>query len=174
MWETWVPSLGWKIPWRIPCTEEPGRLQSMGLQRVGHDWTNSTSLVLSKAQSLPQAPGKVYDKVDSQAPPIPLHWALWVAGPRNRLSLILAVCQDSLCLPLPSSPPWLPTCSWVPHAPLSPGEYLGASTKAEIPWLSHTSWIRLALPGTPLGQMCLLKSSLGHFYATLWTSDPLT
>ena len=26
-------TLGWKIPW----TEEPGRLQSMGLQRVGHD-----------------------------------------------------------------------------------------------------------------------------------------
>jgi len=23
--------------WRIPWTEEPGRLQSMGLQRVGHD-----------------------------------------------------------------------------------------------------------------------------------------
>ena len=26
-------SLAWKIPW----VEEPGRLQSMGLQRVGHD-----------------------------------------------------------------------------------------------------------------------------------------
>ena len=25
--------------WRIPWTEEPGRLQSMGLQRVGHDWS---------------------------------------------------------------------------------------------------------------------------------------
>ena len=24
-------------PWEIPCTEEPGRLQSMGSQRVGHD-----------------------------------------------------------------------------------------------------------------------------------------
>ena len=48
--ETWVPSLGWKDPmekgmathfsmlvWRIPWTEEPGRIQSMGLQRVGHN-----------------------------------------------------------------------------------------------------------------------------------------
>ena len=26
--------LAWKIPW----TEEPGGLQSMGLQRIGHDW----------------------------------------------------------------------------------------------------------------------------------------
>ena len=26
------------IAWKIPWTEKPGRLQSMGLQRVGHDW----------------------------------------------------------------------------------------------------------------------------------------
>ena len=50
VWETWVQSLGWEDPveegmdtyssilaWRIPWTEEPGRLQSMELQRVGHD-----------------------------------------------------------------------------------------------------------------------------------------
>ena len=50
MWETWVRSLGWEDPlekkkathsntlaWKIPWTEEPGRLQSIGLQRVGHD-----------------------------------------------------------------------------------------------------------------------------------------
>ena len=27
------------LPWRIPWTEEPIGLQSVGLQRVGHDWT---------------------------------------------------------------------------------------------------------------------------------------
>ena len=50
MWETWVRSLGREDPlekamathsgilaWRIPWTEEPGGLQSMGLQRFGHD-----------------------------------------------------------------------------------------------------------------------------------------
>ena len=50
MRETWVQSLGWEDPlekemairsstiaWKIPWTEEPGRLQSTGLQRVGHD-----------------------------------------------------------------------------------------------------------------------------------------
>ena len=46
--ETVVQSLGWEDPleegmdsilaWRIPWTEEPGKLQSMGLQRVRHDW----------------------------------------------------------------------------------------------------------------------------------------
>ena len=30
--------------WKIPWTEEPGRLQSMGSLRVGHDWTTSLSL----------------------------------------------------------------------------------------------------------------------------------
>ena len=50
MWETQVQSLGREdllekemathssiLAWRIPWTEEPGRLQSMGSQRVGHD-----------------------------------------------------------------------------------------------------------------------------------------
>ena len=49
--EMWVRSLGREDPleegmathssnlaWRIPWTEEPGRLQSMGSQRIGHDW----------------------------------------------------------------------------------------------------------------------------------------
>ena len=48
--ETRVQSLGWEDPleegmetlssiiaWRIPWAEEPGGLQSMGLQRVGYD-----------------------------------------------------------------------------------------------------------------------------------------
>ena len=33
-------TLAWKIPW----TQEPGRLQSMGSLRVGHDWATSLSL----------------------------------------------------------------------------------------------------------------------------------
>ena len=33
-------TLAWKIPW----VEEPSRLQSMGLLRVGHDWATSLSL----------------------------------------------------------------------------------------------------------------------------------
>ena len=34
------------IAWKIPWTEEPGRLQSMGSQRVGRDWATSLSLSL--------------------------------------------------------------------------------------------------------------------------------
>ena len=52
--ETWVQSLGQEdllekemathssiLAWKIPWTEEPGRLQSVGLQRVRHDWATS-------------------------------------------------------------------------------------------------------------------------------------
>ena len=35
-------TLAWKIPWM----EEPGRLQSMGSQRVGHDWVTSLTYLL--------------------------------------------------------------------------------------------------------------------------------
>ena len=54
MQETWLRSLGWEDPlekeiathssiiaWKIPWTEEPGRLQPTGLQRVGHDCVTS-------------------------------------------------------------------------------------------------------------------------------------
>ena len=37
---TYSSTLAWKIPWM----EEPGRLQSMGSLKVGHDWTTSLSL----------------------------------------------------------------------------------------------------------------------------------
>ena len=58
----WVRSLGREDPleeemgthssilaWRIPWTEEPGGLQSMGSQRAGRDWSDlaSTRLVLA-------------------------------------------------------------------------------------------------------------------------------
>ena len=35
------------LAWEIPWMEEPGGLQSMGLQRVGHDWVTSLSWTLS-------------------------------------------------------------------------------------------------------------------------------
>ena len=66
MQETRVWSLGREDPqkemaihssilaWRIPWTEEPGRLQSTGSQRVGHNWV--TSLSHNTPQARPQTP----------------------------------------------------------------------------------------------------------------------
>ena len=54
VWENWVRSLGQEDPlekgmaihsstlaWKIPWTEKRSRLQSMGSQRVGHDWATT-------------------------------------------------------------------------------------------------------------------------------------
>ena len=72
--ETWVWSLGWEDPleketptyssilaWRGPWTEKPGGLQSMGSQRIGHDWLHthkriiiiSIIMLLARALSVP-------------------------------------------------------------------------------------------------------------------------
>ena len=65
MQETRVRSLGWEDPldkeiaahsniltWKIPWTMEPGRLLSMGSQRVGHDWVISLSLLNTVLRTL--------------------------------------------------------------------------------------------------------------------------
>ena len=62
----WVQFLGWKDPldegtathssitaWRIPWTEEPGGLQFIGSQKVGHDWAH-TLIFLSVRFVVPQ------------------------------------------------------------------------------------------------------------------------
>ena len=65
MQETWVQSLGQEdtleekmathssvLAWRVPWTEEPGRLPSVGSQRVGHEWaTNTLTVSVSKMSS---------------------------------------------------------------------------------------------------------------------------
>ena len=65
VWETWVRSPGWEDPlekeiathsstlaWKIPWMEEPSRLQSMGSQRIRHDWATSLCLfILSRVIS---------------------------------------------------------------------------------------------------------------------------
>ena len=63
MQETWVQSLGQEDPledtmatnssifaWRIPWTEEPGRLQSMGVTRVRHDLATEPPTTISSVQ----------------------------------------------------------------------------------------------------------------------------
>ena len=59
--KTWVQSLGWEdflekkmaihsgiLAWRISRTEKSGKLQSMGSQRVGHDWATNAFTFSSK------------------------------------------------------------------------------------------------------------------------------
>ena len=67
MQETWVWSLGQEdclekemathsstLAWKIPWTKEPGRLQSMGSQRIRHDWVTSLHFTTASEKGLPQ------------------------------------------------------------------------------------------------------------------------
>ena len=75
MWETWVRSLGRKYPlekemaphsstlaWKIPWMEESARLQSMGSQRVRHEWATK----LSSLSLYPQHEGEVFSTTRSE------------------------------------------------------------------------------------------------------------
>ena len=94
-------TLAWKIPW----TEEPGGLQSMGSLRVGHDWTTSLSLFTlmhwrRKWQPTPVfLPGESQGQEPSGLPSMGSHrvghdWATWqqqqqAAAPRGNTRLTL-------------------------------------------------------------------------------------
>ena len=87
-----VRSLGWEDPleesmathssnfsWRIPWTEEAGRLQSMRWQRVGHDWSNLAHMHLyiyiSSVQfsSVTQLCPTLCDPMNRSTPGLPVH-----------------------------------------------------------------------------------------------------
>ena len=60
--DPWVGKIPWRrtwqpipvLAWRIPWTEEPGGVESMGLQRVKHDWPTKHSTAAAKSpQSCP-------------------------------------------------------------------------------------------------------------------------
>ena len=65
-------TLAWKIPW----AEKPGRLQSMGLHRVGHDFT-SLSLSIFMHWRRKWQPTPVFLPGESQGQGSLVGWRLW-------------------------------------------------------------------------------------------------
>ena len=66
------------LAWRIPGTEEPGGLPSMGLHRVGHDWSN----LAAAAASASVLPMNIQDW-------FPLGWTGWISLQSKGLSRLL-------------------------------------------------------------------------------------
>ena len=95
------------LAWRIPWTEKPGRLQSTGLQRVGHDWATSLHF-MGDMQGISQNPSP-----------------RTVAGLETALSISLEVnCPCfylHLCVLLLSSAAFPPFLLYCEHALPSPG-----------------------------------------------------
>ena len=74
-------TLAWKIPW----TEEPGGLQSMGSLRVGHDWATSLSLFTFMHRRRKWQPTPVFLPGESQGRGSLVGCRLWVVQSRTRL-----------------------------------------------------------------------------------------
>ena len=120
MQESWVYFLGWKdhlkkemathssiLAWKIPWKEEPGRLQSIGSQRVGHDWRDLAQVCtgprqgrLSKSWSGITEPGctEIYDlylcdlyqsHTTVTVPPTGSYLCFWCQGSKYLLHLRL-------------------------------------------------------------------------------------
>ena len=101
-------TLAWEIPW----TEEPGRLQSMGWQRVGHDWVTSLSLFTFMHWGRKWQPTPVFMPGESQRRGSLVGCRLWVAQSRTRLKRLSSVSSFPGTLPISSSFVW--SCGFLP------------------------------------------------------------
>ena len=131
MLEIWFRSLGWEEPlekamathssslaWKIPWTEEPGGLQSMGLQRVRHDFT--TTLLETPWTAAHQASLSITNSLSL------LKLMSFVSlMPSNHLTL---------CCPFSSCPQSFPASGSLPMSWLftSGGQSIGVSASASV------------------------------------------
>ena len=122
--ETWVRSLGGEDPleeemashssilaWKILWTEEPGRLQSMGSQRVGQDWVINTHICI-------YSPAELSWKSPFWGSPRNSSWS-WLSVEGSRwapsshccrwTALTPSLARSSLSAPLSSCPPISPS-----------------------------------------------------------------
>ena len=99
MQKTWVQSLGQEdllekgmathssiLAWRIPWTEETGRLQSIGSQRVGHDWVINTPLYSNPTGSCCFT---LWQKVLKPSVPENFSWQRFKVGLNKLISYLL-------------------------------------------------------------------------------------
>ena len=89
------------LPWRIPWTEEPGRLQFIGLQGVGHDW--ATNIFTFRYQEmLKEGPISKLQSRSLLTSKGKTQWAILLG------CIWLQNCQVAPKPPLPWSPPFFP------------------------------------------------------------------
>jgi len=106
-------TLAWKIPW----TEEPGRLQSMGSLGVGHDWATSLSLFTFMHWRRKWQPTPVFLPGESQG------WEAWWAA-------VYGVAQSRT---------WL---KWLSSSSISSSRATNSFTLFTFIWVTQTSFIR--------------------------------
>ena len=128
------------LAWRIPWTKELGRLQSMGSQRVGHNWATSLSLSLLTIWWCPYVElSLVLLKEGAFAVTSVFSW-------QNSVSL----CPASFCTPRPNLPvtpdiSWLPTFAF--QSPMMKRtSFFGVSSRRSC----RSSWYHSSSASSPL------------------------
>ena len=130
-WKTWYPVLETEkamaphsstLAWKIPGMEEPGRLQSMRLLRVGHEWATSLSLFIFMHWRRKWQPTPVFLPGESQ-------------GQRSLLAAVYGVAQSWTPLKRLNSSSSPEKCAWGPFLSSFEGD----------PWFlyiphRHRSW----------------------------------
>ena len=110
--ETGVPTQSNILAWRIPWTEKPGGLQSMGSQRVEHDWATNTFPFLTWKVS---GPGSLLGQIWMTGHPSFLWpWVtLGVCVLATRLPTSWGLSQEMKCADCSHSPCIVGSESWV-------------------------------------------------------------
>ena len=132
------------LAWRIPWTEESGRLQTMGFQEVRHDWATSLSLFTSQVvlvvKNLPASAGDVGD-VDS----VPGPGRSPGGGDDNPL--------QSSCLENPMDRgAWWATVHRV------------AQSRTQLKWLSTHTWVYIRYKSIYNIYMCKIHISILNLF----------
>ena len=104
------------LAWKIPCMEEPGRLQSMGLRRVRYDWATLLSLFTFMHWRRKWQPIPVFLPGESQGQGSWMGCHLWVAQSWTRLKWFSSS-RASLIAQLVKNPPamqetWVWSLGW--------------------------------------------------------------
>ena len=162
MRETWDRSLGWKdpleeglathssiLPWRIPWPEEPGGLQSMGLQKIGHSWATACWVILFCCCSVTKSCPTFCDLVDCSTPCfLVLHYLTEFA--QTCVCLLSQWCHQTISssvVPFSFCPQSFPASGSFPMSQLfaSCGQIIRASASASVLPINIQGWFLLGL-----------------------------
>ena len=160
MQETQVPSLGQEDPleegmathcsilaWRIPWTEEPGKLQSTGSQRIRHYWAH-----ISMFSSVAQCP-TLCNPMDCSMPSLPVHHQL-LEFTQTHAHWVSDAIQPSHSLSSPSPPAFSLSqhqslFQWV-NSSHEVAKVFGVSASASVLPMNIQDWF-------PLGWTCWIS-----------------
>ena len=166
-------TLAWKIPW----TEEPGRLQSMGSLRGGHDWATSLSLFAFMHWGRKWQPTPVFLPGESQGEPggllsMGLHrvrhdWsdvaaAVAAGGPSGEEPMqVLSLVRKKI----PWRRKWQPTAVLLLENPMDRGAWQAAVQGVPKNWTWLGDWVQSRIKATVEFLSCtsnILSDHLSH------------